>query len=332
MAEQLANRASSTLNGAIDNVVTSLTVANGTVFPASGNFRIVIDSEIIIVGARAGNVLSSLTRGAEGTAAASHANAAAVDHYLTKGGLDAYLKDATHLTNSGTPDGTKFIRDDMVVADLNVLIGVRVLTGAGTYTPTAGTKRVLVCCIGGGGGGGGTPSTGAGSALGGGGGGGGYSEKLLTTGFSGASYSVGAGGTNVAGAAGGAGGDSSFGTGPLVLAKGGSGGPAGVSATNVGGSAGGLASAGIGDVKLDGQNGQVGAVTGGGPMALGEGGDAPRGGMGGRRITFPSTSIVAGVAGGQYGAGGSGAAVNNVAATGAGGAGGAGTIIVYEYA
>lgn len=93
MAEQLANNAQSTLSAGIDNIVTSLTVANGTVFPALGNFRIIIDSEIIIVGARSGNTLSSLARGAEGTTAASHSSAALVTHVLTKAGLDQYLTD-----------------------------------------------------------------------------------------------------------------------------------------------------------------------------------------------------------------------------------------------
>lgn len=329
MAEQLANRASSTLAGAIDNIVTSLTVANGTVFPASGNFRIVIDNEIIIVGARAGNVLSSLTRGAEGTTAAAHSNAAAVDHYLTKGGLDAYIQDVSHLKLSGTPDGTRFLRDDMAVADLNVLIGVRVLTGSGTYTPTAGTKRVLVCAWGGGGAGGGTPTAATQAAIGGGGGAGAYAEKLLTTGFGGASYAVGAGGTPAAGAIGGAGADTTFGAGPLVTAKGGAGGPLGVANANALAGAGGLASTSVGDFKIDGAQGEMGdrqVVTAGG------GGAAPRGGPGGRRNAIPSASVVAGVAGSVPGGGGSGAHVISNAATGAGGAGAAGGLVVYEFA
>jgi hypothetical protein len=93
MAEQLANNADGTLNGAINSAVTSLTLqtGEGAAFPSTGNFRIVIDAEIILVGARSGDTLSSLTRGVEGTAAAAHANGAAVAHVLTKGGMDAYL-------------------------------------------------------------------------------------------------------------------------------------------------------------------------------------------------------------------------------------------------
>lgn len=91
MTEQLANSSTTTLNGGIDNAVTSLTVTNGTLFPSAGNFRILIDSELILVGARSGNSLSSLTRGIEGTSAASHSNGANVTHLLTKAGLDQYL-------------------------------------------------------------------------------------------------------------------------------------------------------------------------------------------------------------------------------------------------
>src|SRR6266542_3609922 len=93
MAEQLANQAASTLNGAIDNVVTSLVVANGTVFPASGNFRILIESELILVGARSGDTLSSLTRGIESTTAVAHNTPAAVTHILTAGGFLQFMID-----------------------------------------------------------------------------------------------------------------------------------------------------------------------------------------------------------------------------------------------
>lgn len=91
MAEQLSNSAASTLSAGIDNIVTSLTVANGTPFPASGNFRVLIDSELILVGARSGNTLSSLTRGVEATTAASHSSGAAATHILTKLGLTNFI-------------------------------------------------------------------------------------------------------------------------------------------------------------------------------------------------------------------------------------------------
>ncbi len=99
MAEQLSNRIHTTLNGGIDNSVTTLTVASGTGFPASGNFRIRIDNEIITVGARSGTTMSSLTRASEAidgaTTAASHSDGAVVRLVLTAGALTARESDHT---------------------------------------------------------------------------------------------------------------------------------------------------------------------------------------------------------------------------------------------
>jgi len=87
--ETFANQAVTTLSAAITSVTaTSCTVVDATAFPASGNFRIKIDSEILIVTGVAGNTFT-ITRGAEGTTAATHANGANVIHLLTKGGLEA---------------------------------------------------------------------------------------------------------------------------------------------------------------------------------------------------------------------------------------------------
>lgn len=71
MTEQFANLAKSTLNGAINTSVTTITVANGAIFPSSGNYRILVDNELMLVTARSGNNLT-VTRGIESTTAASH--------------------------------------------------------------------------------------------------------------------------------------------------------------------------------------------------------------------------------------------------------------------
>lgn len=94
MPELYANNASTTLNGAINNSVTSLIVTSATGFPASGNFRIIIDTEIILVTAVAGTTFT-IVRGQEGTAGASHSNGAAIDHIFTAGALDAIRGDIT---------------------------------------------------------------------------------------------------------------------------------------------------------------------------------------------------------------------------------------------
>jgi hypothetical protein len=87
--ETFANQAVTTLSAAITGVTaTSCTVIDATAFPATGNFRIKIDSEIVMVTGVAGNTFT-ITRGAEGTTAATHASGASVIHLLTKGSLEA---------------------------------------------------------------------------------------------------------------------------------------------------------------------------------------------------------------------------------------------------
>jgi hypothetical protein len=97
MTEQIVNSAQSTLNGTINNVVTSLTVVNGAVFPASGNFRILVcdpvtfaNAELMLCTARASNVLT-VTRGIETTTAVGHTTGALVTHIMTVAGLTNYI-------------------------------------------------------------------------------------------------------------------------------------------------------------------------------------------------------------------------------------------------
>jgi hypothetical protein len=92
------------------------------------------------------------------------------------------------------------------------LLNVQVLTSSGTYTPTAGTNSVVVEVQGAGGAGGGAVATGAATwscSLGG--SVGGYIKHRMTSGFSGAAYTIGSPGTGVSGAAGNAGGNTTFG-------------------------------------------------------------------------------------------------------------------------
>lgn len=96
--EQFANVASTTLNGTINNSVTSLVVASATGFPSSGQFRILIESEILLVTAVAGTTFT-VTRGAESTTAASHTSGVAITHVLTKGAIDKLKTDVIAITN-----------------------------------------------------------------------------------------------------------------------------------------------------------------------------------------------------------------------------------------
>jgi hypothetical protein len=209
------------------------------------------------------------------------------------------------------------------------LLNTRIFStpGTSTYTPTSGTASVDVEVVGGGGSGGGTSATGASQvSAGAGGGGGGYARKRITSGFSGVTITVGAGGTAAsAGGAGHAGGTSSFGA--LVSATGGSGGTLGsASAADTlprGGVSGGAGSGG--DINAVGGQTQAAWYTNpalsspGGVSFFGAGGNGNSGtGTGGAALTWGS---------------GSGGAVqsNPSAAAGASTPGAGGVVIVREY-
>ena len=91
MAELLKNLASTTLSGDIDDTTTSVDVASAMGF-TGGNFRILVDSEIMKVTGVSGTTLT-VQRHQEGTSAAAHTSGAAVKHVLTVGALDARDQD-----------------------------------------------------------------------------------------------------------------------------------------------------------------------------------------------------------------------------------------------
>lgn len=84
--EQYSNLAQDTLNGGIDAVTPTVVLNDASEFPSTGNFRILIDTEILICASRSSNTLTC-TRGQEGTTAASHLNNATVTQVLTRDGL-----------------------------------------------------------------------------------------------------------------------------------------------------------------------------------------------------------------------------------------------------
>jgi hypothetical protein len=92
LREQSINNGTTTLNGAIDSSQTSITVTSGAVFPATGNFRIKISNEIMLVTARSTNDLT-VVRGYEGTSAASHGDLTTATLILTADSHDRFGKD-----------------------------------------------------------------------------------------------------------------------------------------------------------------------------------------------------------------------------------------------
>ena len=84
--ERFANGGLSSLDAGISDSATNLTVKSAAGFPTGGNFRILVESEIMLVTAVAGNALT-VARGQEGTSAAAHDADMAVNHVLTAGAL-----------------------------------------------------------------------------------------------------------------------------------------------------------------------------------------------------------------------------------------------------
>lgn len=213
------------------------------------------------------------------------------------------------------------------------LIGVQIITVTGTYTPSAGTKSVIVEGAGGGAGGGGSAATGAAQySMAAGGSSGAYGRGRFTSGFSGVTVTIGAAGAAGAiGGNGGNGGTTSFGA--LLSFPGGVGGTAGVAASSTTTTI----SLGVGGVSAPsganlggsaGARGGDGVISSIGQALSGAGGNSPYGSSGARQ----GSSGAAGGAATGYGSGGAGGGSGASQSGFVGGAGSAGIVIVWEYA
>ena len=114
--EQYANTAITQLDGTINSSVTSIVVDDGSVFPSIGDFRIVIEDEIMLCTARSSDTLT-VVRGQEGTAAAGHADDEPVSSALTKQSLlnltrDGYRFGAYSTIGSAGREGRVFIPEN----------------------------------------------------------------------------------------------------------------------------------------------------------------------------------------------------------------------------
>ena len=74
----LARSEHTTLNGSINSSVTSITVASAASLPLEGEYRILVESELMTVTAGQGTTSLTVTRGVDSTTAASHADAKSV--------------------------------------------------------------------------------------------------------------------------------------------------------------------------------------------------------------------------------------------------------------
>ncbi|BEO24286.1 hypothetical protein SMQC20_28700 [Serratia marcescens] len=214
------------------------------------------------------------------------------------------------------------------------LLNVQKFTESGTYTPTPGTRYVIVEAVGGGGGGGGCSSTnGNTAAISGGGASGSYirAEIDITKVGGSIGVSIGAGGSGgVAGKSGGAGGDTRFGV--LATATGGLGGTSSTSASStafvaVGGAPGSTPTGGN-LISSQGSRGGSGIFFNSSTGAVGgDGASSPLGGGG----VGSGSSGTTGTNGSGFGAGGGGNARQPSSAANNGYSGSPGILIICEY-
>ena len=89
----LARSEHTTLNGAINSSVTSITVASAAALPLEGEYRVLVESELMTVTAGQGTTSLTVTRGVDGTTAASHADAKSVHRMdvIDREGLPIHL-------------------------------------------------------------------------------------------------------------------------------------------------------------------------------------------------------------------------------------------------
>jgi hypothetical protein len=92
--ERFSNNAETTLNGSMNNTSNPVTfnVTDGSVFPSSGNFRLLIEDEILLATSRSGNSVTA-SRAQESTTIASHADLTSVKQVLSAAGFSQMLAD-----------------------------------------------------------------------------------------------------------------------------------------------------------------------------------------------------------------------------------------------
>lgn len=86
VTETYSNSGSTTLSGTITAGAASLVVNSAATFPLAPQFRILVDSEYMLVTSLVGTTFN-ITRGIEGSVAASHSDGAVITQVLTSGGL-----------------------------------------------------------------------------------------------------------------------------------------------------------------------------------------------------------------------------------------------------
>ena len=84
----------SVLSSGITAAATSITVTDGSVFPSTGDFRVKIDSEVLLVTGRSTNTLT-VVRGVDDSTAATHSGGATVRVIASRSQFEVFRNDIT---------------------------------------------------------------------------------------------------------------------------------------------------------------------------------------------------------------------------------------------
>lgn len=136
--EQFANNAITTLSSGITNISTSLTVVSAALFPKLPQFRILVETEVMLVTAVNGNVFT-VSRGIENTVQTSHNSGATVASILTSGALTQFKTD---IVTSLAPINSRYTPAD---TNTSILWTLNEAVGATTFanTGTSGTLNLI---------------------------------------------------------------------------------------------------------------------------------------------------------------------------------------------
>ena len=140
MAENFANAAQTTLNGALDSSQTNVVVTSAGGFP-SVNFRIVVDSELMLVTNVSGSTFT-VTRHIESSSAATHSDGATVTHVLTAAGLLQGIRE-----NGVTLEGSLVQQASSAVnqtSPKDITLGAAPTVGNFLYCITLGATNVAI--------------------------------------------------------------------------------------------------------------------------------------------------------------------------------------------
>ena len=120
------------LNGDVAYGAVSLIVVSGSGYPAE-NFKIRIDTEIIVVGTRVGNTFSSLERGHEGSPQSAHTSGDTVRHVVTAEDIPTFP--GSWLSAMFTrPEADHVDDDDFNDGDIDVTWNQRAASGTTIWT------------------------------------------------------------------------------------------------------------------------------------------------------------------------------------------------------